>query len=306
MEFTIQEHDSALKHILPENPSVQQIATGFGFTEGPLWAGNYLLFSDIPRNRIIRLDMLHDGPELTTFRRPSGKSNGLTFDESGRLIACESHTRRVTLTEVDGTVRVLADSYQGKRLNSPNDVIAGHSGCVYFTDPFTFFDGPKPPKELDFHGVFRVTAEGKLKVVADDYKFPNGLAFSPDQSVLYVNDTADKTIRAYDVSEDGSTSNERLFIKMESDIRGGPDGMKVDTEGNVYCTGPGGFWIISPEGKHLGTVSLPELPSNMCWGDYDFKTLYITARTSVFRMRFNVPGIPAYKIDPEPWPYIAP
>jgi gluconolactonase len=306
LKLEYREYDSALKDILPENPAFQQVATGFGFTEGPLWGGDYLLFSDIPRNRIIRLDMLHYGPEISTYRFPSGHSNGLTYDMSGRLIVCESNTRRLTRTELDGTVTVLAERYKGKRINSPNDVVAGLSGSVYFTDPYTFFDEPKPPRELDFTGVFRVTPEGELDLLADDYKFSNGLAFSPDESILYVNDTGDKTIRAYDVNADGSVKNERLFIKMESDERGGPDGMKVDTAGNVYCTGPGGFWIISPEGKHLGTVSLPELPSNMCWGDQDFKTLYVTARTSVFRIRFGIAGIPAYKIDPTPWPYVQP
>ena len=301
MELTYIENDKRLKEIVPEKLEAERIASGFGFTEGPVWCGDYLLFSDIPRNRIIRLDLLSDGPEVTTFRRPSGNSNGLTLDRSGRLIVCESTTRRLTRTEIDGTIMVLADRYNGKRLNSPNDVVVRLDGTVYFTDPFYLSGNPPPPEELDFKGFFSVTPDGEIHLLGDDYIFPNGLAFSPDESILYVNDTRNSHIRAYDVKEDGSLGNERILIEMKGEAPGAPDGMKVDIEGNIYCTGPGGIWMISPDGAHLGTINFPEIPANLCWGDKDWKTLYVTARTSVYRVRLLVEGIAPYKVEPFPW-----
>ena len=301
MELNYTENNKKLKEIVPERLMAEQVASGFGFTEGPIWCGDYLLFSDIPRNRIIRLDLLSDGPEVTTFRRPSGNSNGLTLDRSGRLIVCESTARRLTRTEIDGSITVLAEGYNGKRLNSPNDVVVRLDGTVYFTDPFYLSGNPPPPEELGFKGFFSITPNGEIHLLADDYIFPNGLAFSPDESILYVNDTRNSHIRAYDVREDGSTGNERILIEMMGEGPGAPDGMKVDIEGNIYCTGPGGIWIISPDGTHLGTINFPEIPANLCWGDKDWKTLYVTARTSVYRLRLLVTGIAPYKVEPFPW-----
>ena len=296
MELNYIANDKRLKEIVPERLMAEQVASGFGFTEGPVWCGDYLLFSDIPRNRIIRLDLLSDGPEVTTFRRPSGNSNGLTLDRSGRLIVCESTTRRLTRTEIDGSITVLAERYDGKRLNSPNDVVVRIDGTVYFSDPFYLSGNPPPPEELGFKGFFSVTPDGELHLLADDYIFPNGLAFSPDESILYVNDTRNSHIRAYDVKEDGSIGNERILIEMKGEEPGAPDGMKVDIEGNIYCTGPGGIWIISPEGNQLGILNFPEIPANLCWGDKDWKTLYVTARTSVYRVRLLSTGISPYKV----------
>jgi gluconolactonase len=301
LELHYIEYDKKLKEIVPERLIAEQVASGFGFTEGPVWCGDYLLFSDIPRNRIIRLDLLNDGPEVTTFRRPSGNSNGLTLDRSGRLIVCESTTRRLTRTEIDGSVTVLAERYNEKRLNSPNDVVVRLDGTVYFTDPFYLSGNPPPPEELDFKGFFSVTPDGELHLLADDYIFPNGLAFSPDESVLYVNDTRNRHIRAYEVNDDGSIGNERILIEMKGEEPGAPDGMKVDREGTIYCTGPGGIWIISPDGSHLGTINFPEIPANLCWGDKDWKTLYVTARTSVYRLRLLATGIAPYNVEPFPW-----
>jgi gluconolactonase len=301
LELHYIEYDKRLKEIVPERLMAEQVASGFGFTEGPVWCGDYLLFSDIPRNRIIRLDLLSDGPEVTTFRRPSGNSNGLTLDRSGRLIVCESTTRRLTRTEIDGSVTVLAERYNEKRLNSPNDVVVRLDGTVYFTDPFYLSGNPPPPEELDFKGFFSVTPDGELHLLADDYIFPNGLAFSPDESVLYVNDTRNSHIRAYEVNDDGSIGNERILIEMKGEEPGAPDGMKVDREGTIYCTGPGGIWIISPDGSHLGTINFPEIPANLCWGDKDWKTLYVTARTSVYRLRLLATGIAPYNVEPFPW-----
>lgn len=288
----IEVHDKAIHRIVPEGATAEQVATGFGFTEGPVWCGDYLLFSDIPYNRIVRWRRLSQGPQVTTFRSPSGNSNGLTLDKSRRLIACEHSTRRLTRTEPDGAITVLAERYQGKRLNSPNDVVVRSDGSIYFTDPPYGLADLTAWKELPFNGVYRLAPDGELVLLVDDFDRPNGLAFSPDETVLYVNDTARRHIRAFDVSENGSISNGRILIEMQAPESGAPDGMKIDQEGNIYCTGPGGFWIIEPGGKSLGRLTLPELPANFAWGDADWKSLYLTTRTSLYHLRLNVPGIP--------------
>jgi gluconolactonase len=288
----VEVHDRAARELLADDCLIEQVATGFGFTEGPVWCGNYFLFSDIPMNRVIRLDFRREGPEVTTFRTPSGNPNGSTLDNSHRLINCEHSGRRVTLTEIDGTVKVLAEHYDGGRLNSPNDVVVRSDGSIYFTDPPFGLRNGTENKEQPCNGVYRIATDGDITRLLDDFDACNGLAFSPDESILYINDTFRRHIRAFDVAADGSLSNGSIFIEMTGEEPGAPDGMKVDTMGNIYCTGPGGFWIISPEGKCLARVFPPEPPANMAWGDNDWQTLYITARTSVYRMRFLVPGIP--------------
>ena len=283
--------DDAFRRLVPEDAVVEHLASGLGFTEGPVWVGDRLLFSDIPRNRIVQWRMLPEGPELTTLRAPSGNSNGLTLDRSGRLIACEHSARRVTRTDFVGTITVLADSYQGKRLNSPNDVVVRTDGSVYFTDPPYGLGQGEAWKEQPCNGVYRLAPDGELSRLVDDFDRPNGLAFSPDESVLYVNDTARGHIRAFDVGPDGGIANGRIHAELRGDEPGAPDGMKVDREGNIYCTGPGGFWITDSTGKNLGRVLPPELPANLAWGDADWKGLYLTSRTGLYRMRLNVPGI---------------
>ncbi len=290
----IEVHNKAIHEIIPEGAMVEQLATGFGFTEGPVWCGDYLLFSDIPQNRIVRLRMLSEGPEVTTFRSPSGNSNGLTLDKSRRLIACEHSTRRLTRTEIDGSITVLAERYQGKRLNSPNDVVVRSDGSIYFTDPPYGLARLTAWKELPFNGVFRLAPDGELVLLVDDFDSPNGLAFSPDETILYVNDTMRGQIRAFDINSDGNLSNGRVLIEMRGPEPGAPDGMKVDQKGNIYCTGPGGFWIIEPGGKCLARVMPPELPANLAWGDRDWQSLYLTARTSICRLRLSVPGIAVF------------
>ena len=294
MNIQIEVYDSAIRQIVPDEAPLERIGAGLGFTEGPVWCRDRLLFSDIPRNRIVRWRMLGEGPEITTFRSPSGNSNGLSLDRSGRLIACEHSTRRVTRTETDGSVSAIAERYQGRRLNSPNDVVVRSDGSIYFTDPAYGLPRLSVGKELPHNGVYRLAPDGELVLLADDFEGPNGLAFSPDETVLYVDDSARSHIRAFDVSPEGSLSNGRLFIDMRSPEAGAADGMKVDQQGNVYSTGPGGIWVIAPNGKCLGRLVLPELPANLAWGDADWRTLYLTARSSVYRLRVAVPGVPVY------------
>ena len=290
--LNVEVRDLSVREILPEGTTIEQVATGFGFTEGPVWCGNHLLFSDIPQNRIVKLRLLREGPEVTTFRLPSGNSNGNTLDGSQRLLTCEHSARRLTRTAADGTIHLLADSYQGKRLNSPNDVVVRSDGSIYFTDPPYGLRNLTDWKELPFNGVYRLSPDGQLHLLADDFDRPNGLAFSPDEKTLYVDDTERSHIRAFDVNADGGVKNGRVHIDMRGSEPGRPDGMKVDRRGNIYCTGPGGFWIVSPQGKCLAVVRPPELPANLAWGDADWQTLYLTCRTSVFRMRCGVAGVP--------------
>jgi len=294
LDVQVEAHSSAIWQIVPEKVTLEQVATGFGFTEGPVWCQDYLLFSDIPRNRIVRWHMRSEGPEVTTFRSPSGNSNGLTLDRSGRLIVCEHSTRRVTRTEVDGSVSVLAERYEGRRLNSPNDVVVRSDGSIYFTDPPYGLKNLDTWKELPFNGVYRFAPDGKLVLLVDDFDRPNGLAFSPDESVLYIDDTSRSHIRAFDVSPDGNLGNGQVLIDMQSSETGAPDGMKVDEKGNIYCTGPGGLWVIDSNGQCLGRIMLPVLPANLAWGDTDRRTLYITARSSIYRLRLAVPGVAVF------------
>lgn len=288
----LEARDPAFNALVPADTVIERVGAGFGFTEGPVWRGDHLLFSDIPRNRIICWRMLGEGPEVTTFRFPSGNANGHTLDRSGRLISCEHSARRVTRTETDGRITVVADTCQGQRLNSPNDVVVRSDGSVYFTDPPYGLKDHTKWKEQSCNGVYRVAPDGAITLLVDDFERPNGLAFSPDESVLYVDDTTRRQIRAFDVSPDGRLFNDRTLLYMESPDEGGPDGMKVDIQGHIYCTGPGGIWVLRPDGDVLGRVILPELPANLAWGDSDWKTIYVTARSSLYRLRVSVPGIP--------------
>ena len=266
---------------------VEQLATGFGFVEGPVWhQDGYWLFSDIPSNRIHRIS-----PEgaVEIYREPSSNSNGLTINRAGRLLACEHGNRRVSISDIGGTEEVLVDSYEGKRLNSPNDVVTHSGGAVYFTDPPY---GIKPPEQMeqDHSGVYRVDPEGEIQLLAADFEKPNGLAFSPDESVLYIDDSHHQHIRSFDVANDGSLRNGRVFADLAHESAGVPDGMKVDQDGNVYATNSLGIWVHNSSGEFLGLITVPEVPANCAWGE-DGQTLFITARTSVYRVRMNVPGV---------------
>ncbi len=274
--------------ILAKNAVVEKIAGEMRFTEGPVWDRGRLLFSDIPADLIYAYTPGGGKPIL--FRQPSGQSNGLTLDRQGRLLACEHKNRRVSRTEKDGMVVTLAYAYDGKRLNSPNDVVVKSDGTIYFTDPP--YGIGKEQEELGFSGVYRINKDGSLTLLTRECVRPNGLAFSPDEKRLYVDDSQEGHIRVFDVQADGTLSGGRIFAQMkEPGQRGVPDGMKVDTQGNVYCTGPGGVWVFAPDGTLRTKIAVPEVAANVAFGDRDGKTLYITASTGLYRVRLKNPGI---------------
>ena len=278
--------------LFPESASIEQVATGFQFTEGPVWIAEQqcLLFSDIPANKIFRLNL--EGC-VTVFREPSDHANGLTRDRQGRLIVCEHGNRRLTRTEIDGQITILSDRFAAKKLNSPNDVVVKSDGAIYFTDPP--YGICSEQQEQAFQGVYRLSPDGNdLTVVADDFIKPNGLTFSPDEQTLYIADSSERChIRAFDVETDGTLTNSRVFQDMRTFGQSGdPDGLKVDRAGHLYATGPGGIWVLNSDGVHLGTIVLPEQPANCAWGDSNWQSLYVTARTSVYKIRVNLPGVP--------------
>ena len=282
--------------------AAEKVAGGFQFLEGPVWvpARDELLFSDIPASRIYRWK---DG-RVEVFCEPSGQANGNTLDPQGRLVTCEHENRRISRTELDGRVVALATHYEGKRLNSPNDVVCRSDGSVYFSDPPY---GVKPElRELNFQGVFRVSPVGRggltapseadngglgqpalpqISLLAKDFLKPNGLAFSPDEKILYIADTELGHIRAFDVNADGTIANSRVFCRVER-----PDGFRVDVEGGLYICAMKSVEIFDRTGKKCGDITLPERPANVAFGGPDRQTLYICARTSLYRARVNVPG----------------
>jgi len=279
-----------LASIVLDESKLERIATGFKFTEGPVWnaSEDFLLFSDIPANRIYKWP---GNGEVDVFREPSGNSNGLTYDKEGRLIICEHGNRRLSRIELDGTYTILADGFRGKRLNSPNDVVVKSDGTIYFTDPPY---GIRPEEqELPFQGVFHLDPDsGELNLVVADFDRPNGLAFSPDEETLYIADSSSRRhVRAFDVRPDGALSGGRVFAEIRSELPGNPDGMKVDVEGNLYVAAAGGVWIFSEDGDHLGVIRTPETPANCAWGGEDWRTLFITARASLYRIRLGIPGV---------------
>jgi gluconolactonase len=272
---------------LVESGDPERLATGCQFTEGPVWLPDgYLLFSDIPADRIYR--WVPDG-NVTVWREPSGNSNGLALDRQGRLIACEHGNRRVSRTAAGGAVDAVVDRYRGKRLNSPNDVVVKSDGTIYFTDPPYGIEAEE--REQPCNGVYRILNDGGLELLVDDFDRPNGLAFSPDESILYIADSPRRHVRAFEVLPDGSLTNSRVFADMDHPQPGSPDGMKVDEEGHLYVAGATGVWVFEQDGTHLGVIVTPERPANCAWGDSDRKSLYITARTSLYRIRVKVPGL---------------
>ena len=298
---TLEVRNPGLHELIAPDAAIERIAGGLGFTEGPVWCGSSLLFSDIPNKRIVRWRRLPEGPELTTFA--TGMSNGLTLDRQGRVLAAEHDGRRVSRVAADGARTALAEQFQGKRLNSPNDIVVKSDGSIYFTDPpyaiqpsrpgmirtEGWWTQPIPGKEQPCNGVYRLTPDGVLDLLVDDFALPNGLAFSPDESILYIDDSAHKHIRAFDVQAHGTLSNSRVLLDMASQDVGVPDGLKVDLHGNVFCTGPGGVWVCRASGELLGRILVPELPANLAWGE-DGSVLFFTARTSVYRLPTTTRG----------------
>ena len=317
--------DPALDALVSPDAKLERLATGFGFTEGNIWVpqgkSGYLLFSDIPANVIYK--MTPDGKssiymEKSGYTKPdiwrvgfiqtNGKdrndpafeefpmigSNGLALDRQRRLIIATWAGRSIDRIEPNGERTVLADSYEGKRFGGSNDGVVKKDGAIYFTDTFggLRLREKDPKKELDFNGVY-MWRDGKLTLLIKDIPNTNGLAFSPDEKILYVNGSRDKYVKRYDVKPDGTLANGTMFIDISKDPTPGiTDGLKVDVQGNVWETAAGGVWVISPEGKHLGTIRTPELAANVEFGDPDHKTLYIAARTSIYKIRVNVAGIP--------------
>lgn len=323
VETKITRLDPALDDIISPGTQAEKLADGFSFTEGPIWVptlpadsdktyggggkGGYLLFSDPNKNVIHRYNPATG--DVSIFRTKSGYtgvnganigeyhqpgSNGLTLDSQGRLTICEHGNRRVTRLEPNGSLTILADSFEGKRLNSPNDLVYRSDGTLYFTDPPfglpKVFDDPR--KELPHSGIYCLI-NNSLKLVSSELKAPNGLAFSPDEKYLYVDNWEEnrKVILRYNVAPDGSLSNPSTFFDMTS-AKGEIclDGLKVDARGNLFVSGPGGIWVISPNAKHLGTITLPELAANFTFGDDDARSLYCCARTGLYRLRLNVAG----------------
>jgi gluconolactonase len=297
--------DPAIDVIVPPNPKIFKLAEGFQFTEGPVWLQNGdILFSDPNANKIYKYaadgtlsvfkeNSGYSGKDITEYFQPG--SNGLTLDPDGRLTINEHGNRRIVRVEKDGKLTVLADRFEGKRLNSPNDLVYRSDGTLFFSDPP--FGLPKvyddPRKELPYSGVFALY-KGQLKLVTGDLKGPNGIAFSPDEKYLYVGnwDPEKKIVMRYEVNRDATLSNGKVFFDMTSAPgQDAIDGIKVDQQGNLYVSGPGGLWILSPAGKHLGTIKAPKHPHNLAWGGEDGKTLYLTAQNVLYRMPLNIPGI---------------
>lgn len=296
VETEIMVESDELRALFDGPPQLQRVATGFRFVEGPVWVadGDYLLFSDIPANTIYRWD---EQQGTTVFRRPSGFTNGHTLDRQGRLLSCEHGTRRVSRTESDGTIVALASHYEGKRLNSPNDIVVKSDGSIYFTDPCYGHkpdEGNSGPQELRWQGVYRLSPDGAdLSLLTDAFRAPNGLAFSPDEALLYVGDSEDMLIGAHDVLPDGRLGDRRIIadgMGSHAARRGVPDGMKMDAAGRLWATGPDGVWVFDATDRRIGVLPVPEIAANLNWGGADRRTLYITASTSVYRVRLLTPG----------------
>lgn len=279
--------DRLVKQVLAPGATLETISSEFEFTEGPLWhPDGYLLFSDLRRSQILKWDPVKG---VSVVRDPSQRANGLLLDHKRRLVAAEHESRRVSRTEADGKVVTIADRYDGKRLNSPNDVIEARDGALYFTDPTFGLPQGKVGKELDVSGVYRLAPDGKLTLLVSDFDRPNGLALSPDGKILYVADSTHNHLRAFDVKADGTVANGRVFATLTPwpESEGHPDGLKVDAQGRVFATGAGGVWVLDSSGAVLGVIDTPKATTNVGFGGPDGKTLFITARSDLYRIRLR-------------------
>jgi gluconolactonase len=277
--------------IVDHQAKLETVATGFGFTEGPMWdAAGFLYVSDETVNKIFRVYPNGKKEEVIALGDPDGN----TFDRQHRLIDCASVLRAIIALTADGNYKILADHYDGKKFNSPNDVIVGPDGALYFTDPtLDLVAGEK--QEIPFQGVYRLDDAGNVRLLTKDLTQPNGLAFSPDGKHFYIDDSEKRNIRVYDLTSDGALNNGRIFGEEPGGKHDGvPDGMKVDKSGNLFVTGPKGIWVWDANGNHLGTIAMPEQPANLTWGDQDYRTLYITATTSVYRLEMKTQGFIPY------------
>lgn len=288
---------STLRDVMNPQAKVEKIAGGFRFTEGPVFSRiGFLLFSDIPAEQILKYDFPpgRSGPgngELSVFREKSNRANGLTFDHQGRLLTCEGGGR-VTRTEKDGRITALAERFEGKTLNAPNDLVYAIDGSIYFTDIRPAKAAPDPGK-TDFSAVYQITPKGEVRVATREPERPNGVALSPNQLTLYVADSARQQVWAFEIAGDGSLSKGRVLAELKSDQPGAADGLKTDEAGRIFVAGPGGVWVFTAAGQHLGTIAVPETPSNCNWGR-GFSGLYITARTSIYHVPTKVPGTRTY------------
>lgn len=293
--MTIEVNSPKLLDLIAEDAAVEQVCTGFTFTEGPLWnpAEKCLYFSDMP-NDVRRRWSAADG--ATVVRDPANKCNGMTYDGALNIYVCEHSTSLLIRETPAGEREVLASHFDGKELNSPNDVVVKSDGAVYFSDPtygrMPVF-GEEREQDLDFQGFYRVDSDGTLQCMANDFEQPNGLCFSPDESLLYVNDSPRAHIRVFDVNADGTVSNGRMFAENigDGELEGGiVDGMKCDEHGNIYVTGPRGIWVLAPDGEHLGIIGMPEHAGNLNWGGDGWNELYCCCSTSVYRVTLKVSG----------------
>jgi gluconolactonase len=289
--FELQAQSPQFWDLIDHQAKLQTVATGFGFTEGPMWdAAGFLYVSDETINKIFRV--YRDGKKEEVIAL--GDPDGNTFDRQHRLIDCASSLRAIIAVTPEGKYKILADHYDGKKFNSPNDVIVGPDGALYFTDPtLDLVAGEK--QEIPFQGVYRLDDKGNVRLLTKDLTQPNGLAFSPDGKHFYIDDSEQRNIRVYDAASDGTLSNGRIFGEEPGAKHDGvPDGIKVDKNGNLFVTGPRGIWVWDAEGNHLGTIALPEQPANLTWGDKDYRALYITATTSVYRLALKTQGFVPY------------
>ena len=285
--------DERFRAVVGDDLPFEEVGSGFEFTEGPIWhhVEKHLIFSDIPGN-IMRC-WRPDG-SVETWRTPSNMANGNAYDPAGRVVTCEHATSRVTRTEADGSISVLATHYGDKELNSPNDIVVKRDGSIYFTDPgfgrMEYYGRPRE-QQLSFQGVYRLDPEsGALTLLVDDFDQPNGLCFSLDESQLFVNDTMRGHVRVFEVDESGGLGTGRVWAEVTGDREGVPDGMKIDGSGNLYVTGPGGIHVFAADATCLGVIYTPQGCANFCWGEDDMKSLFVTAGTSLYRLRVNVAG----------------
>ncbi|MBS1840872.1 MAG: SMP-30/gluconolactonase/LRE family protein [Acidobacteria bacterium] len=290
-QFALKTETPKFRELIDEKAQLSKVAGGFGFTEGPVWdERGFLYVSDEEQNKIYRVTEDGRKEEVISLGDPDGNA----YDRKLRLIDCASVLRAIIAVTPEGKYTVLADKFEGKKFNSPNDVITGPDGALYFTDP-TLDLVKGETQEIPYQGVYRLDEKGNVRLLTKELTQPNGLAFSPDGKKFYVDDSEQRNIRVYDVNADGSLSNGRIFGAEPGGKHDGvPDGMRVDEAGNIFVTGPKGIWVWDAEGHHLGTIEMPEQPANLIWGGKDYDTLYITATTSVYKLRTKTRGFVPY------------